>query len=80
MVSSLNELLEQPKALFAASQLESNSSTDLLTALDTLAKNIDGVLHNSSGSIVNSTGLNFQQGTPNIAFAINKTTSLRIYF
>ena len=74
MISSLNELLEQPKALFAGSQLESNSSTDLLSALDRLAKNIDGVLRNSTGAGINSTDSNFQQGTPSIAFAINKTT------
>ena len=72
MVSSLNVLLEQPKELFAGSQLESKSSTVLLSALDTLAKNIDGVMRNSSS--INSTGSNFQQGNPNIAFAINKTT------
>lgn len=74
MVSSLNVLLEQPKELFAGSQLESNSSTDLLSALDTLAKNIDGVLRNSSDVSINSTRSNFHQGTPNIAFAINETT------
>ena len=73
VISSLNELLEQPKRLFAGSQLESNSSTDLLSALDTLAKNIDGVIRNSSGAGINSTDSNFQQGTPNVAFAINKT-------
>ena len=70
----MNELLQQPKALFAGSQLKSNSSTDLLSALDTLAKNTDGVLRNSGGGGINSTNSNFQQGTPNIAFAINKTT------
>ena len=74
VVSSLNVLLEQPKELFASSQLESNSSTDLLSALDTLAKNIDGVLRNSSHVSINSTKSNFHQGTPNIAFAINETT------
>ena len=74
MVSSLNVLVEQPKELFTGSQLESNSSTDLLSALDTLAKNIDGVLRNSSHVSINSTKSNFHQGTPNIAFAINETT------
>lgn len=73
VVSSLNKLLEQPKSLFARSQLESNSSTDLLSNLDTLAENIDRVLRNSRDSAISSIESNFQQGAPNVAFAINRT-------
>ena len=73
VISLLNKLLEQPKALFARSQLESNSSTDLLSNLDTLAENTDRVLQNSSGTGINSAEANFQQGVPNVAFAINRT-------
>ena len=73
VISSLNKLLEQPKALFARSQLESNSSTDLLSNLDTLAENTDRVLQNSSGTGINSAEASFQQGVPNVAFAINRT-------
>ena len=73
VVSSLNKLLEQPKLLFARSQLESNSSTDLLSNLDTLAENIDRVLRNSRDSAISSIESNFQQGAPNVAFAINRT-------
>ena len=68
VISSLNKLLEQPKTLFASSQLESSSSTKLLSNLDTLAENTDQVLWNSNG-----TEPNFQQGGPNVAFAINRT-------
>ena len=68
MISSLDKLLEQPKKLIANSNIESNSSSGLLIALDTLAENINQILTNSADQVTENTTSAFQQGSVNIAF------------
>lgn len=58
--------------MIATSNIESNSSSGLLIALEALAENVNVILTNSTGSNINSTKSNFQQGTGNIAFSINR--------
>ena len=72
MISSLDKLLEQPKKLIANSNIESNSSSGLLIALDTLAENINQILTNSADQVTENTTSVFQQGSVNIAFNIDR--------
>ena len=72
MVSSLDKLLEQPKELIANSNIESNSSSGLLIALDTLAENINEILTNSADKVIENTTSVFQQGSVNVAFNIDR--------
>ena len=72
MISSLDKLLEQPKELIANSNIESNSSSGLLIALDTLAENINQILTNSADQVTENTTSAFQQGSVNIAFNIDR--------
>ena len=72
MISSLDKLLEQPKKLIANSNIESNSSSGLLIALDTLAENINQILTNSADQVTENTTSAFQQGSVNIAFNIDR--------
>ena len=72
MISSLDKLLEQPKKLIANSNIESNSSSGLLIALDTLAENINQILTNSADQVTENTTSAFQQSSVNIAFNIDR--------
>ena len=72
MISSLDKLLEQPEKLIANSNIESNSSSGLLIALDTLAENINQILTNSADQVTENTTSAFQQGSVNIAFNIDR--------
>ena len=72
MISSVDKLLEQPKELIANSNIESNSSSGLLIALDTLAENINQILTNSADQVTENTTSVFQQGSVNIAFNIDR--------
>ena len=72
MISSLDKLLEQPKKLIANSNIESNSSSGLLIALDTLAESINQILANSADQVTENTTSVFQQGSVNIAFNIDR--------
>ena len=72
MISSLDKLLDQPKELIANSNIESNSSSKLLLALDTLAENINQILTNSTDKVIENTTSVFQQGSVNIAFNIDR--------
>lgn len=72
MISSLDKLLEQPEKLIANSNIESNSSSGLLIALDTLAENINQILTNSADQVTENTTSVFQQGSVNIAFNIDR--------
>ena len=72
MISSVDKLLEQPKELIANSNIESNSSSGLLIALDTLAENINQILTNSADQVTENTTSAFQQGSVNIAFNIDR--------
>ena len=72
MISSLDKLLEQPKELIANSNIESNSSSGLLIALDTLAESINQILANSADQVTENTTSVFQQGSVNIAFNIDR--------
>ena len=58
--------------MIASSNIESSSSSGLLLALEALAENVDLILTNSADNNINSTKSNFQQGTANIAFNINR--------
>lgn len=58
--------------MIATSNIESSSSSGLLIALEALAENVNVILTNSTGNNINSTKSNFQQGTANIAFSINR--------
>ena len=72
VISSLDKLLDQPKELIANSNIESNSSSKLLLALDTLAENINQILTNSTDKVIENTTSVFQQGSVNIAFNIDR--------
>ena len=72
MISSLDKLLEQPEKLIANSNIESNSSSGLLIALDTLAESINQILANSADQVTENTTSVFQQGSVNIAFNIDR--------